>query len=175
MPPAASAPAFVTSLPPTDQAAQELAHAKLVWPLASLPPELQAQGAAIEQRATDVSLRVAKLRWEVGAWLAAGRPAADSEGLQSRTVDVRTAVLHTMVEAGMAVDERMAKLRDAAQERLMTALIETQRAQIALVGGIRRARRCRAVRAAASGGVESGEAGVERCPRLTSTRSSTLS
>ena len=174
-PPAAAAPAFVTSLPPTDQAAQELAHAKLVWSMASLPPELQAQGAAIEQRATDVSLRVAKLRWEVGAWLAAGRPAADSEGLQSRTVDVRTAVLHTMVEAGMAVDERMAKLRDAAQERLMTALIETQRAQIALVGGIRRARRCRAVRAAASGGVESGEAGVERCPRLTSTRSSTLS
>jgi type VI secretion system secreted protein VgrG len=131
---APSAP-VVPSWLPADQAAEQLAHAKLIWSMASLPEELQAQGADIERRTTAVSVRVAKLCAEVATWLASGRPDADADALRSCTTDVRTEVLHAMVEAGMAVDARMSKLRDAAQHVLTSALVETQRAQIALVGG----------------------------------------
>ena len=88
-PVAAAVPAaIVPSWPPADHAAQELAHAKLVWSMASLPEELQEQGAAIEQHAAELSHEIAKLRGDVGTWLAAGRPAGDIETLRTRTVEV---------------------------------------------------------------------------------------
>lgn len=123
------------SWPPVDQGAQELAHAKLIWSMASLPADLQAQGEEIEQRASTLALDVANLRVDVASWLGAGRTAADIDALRARTAAVRTTVLDAMVEVGMAIDERMANLRDAAHDELLSALIETQRAQIALAGG----------------------------------------
>lgn len=90
-PSAALAPATgaTPSFPQLDLASQELARARLVWSMASLPADLQAQGAEIEQRTSGVALQVASLRSEVGSWLASGRPVAETQALQSRTAEPR--------------------------------------------------------------------------------------